>query len=381
MVLRDRPALFHIVHPSPRNDLPGSDVHIIVTQTPKVDETSTLLFLTIEYHQSAVGLRTRQAIAHPRITNVQAIKEVANCNNLPVGERAQIHHGLTLMNPQLAYDTQDGDHFWIQTLPRHETHSAQADTPEVSPTIPFDLEEEVDASDSSHLLQTSIKRYKRSSAEPFQQQYKALSRMLEDLQQHLQCTGTTILPTRLAEAPTNAHPADHNKTTVALSLQKQLCATREFQEQEQFHMLFEQPQWLQLFQLPWQEPLGLIPEQARLHPTTWEALHEAPVSDLHQGPIELYIDGATYGNQAGWAIAVISHDGYHSYLHGIIAGPVQLCPQQADWIGVTSSTNISAEFPALIVAEALALSMPQKVIIPPDLQLSQQLVNGQIMLH
>ena len=379
VVLQDRPALFHIVHPSPRNDMTGSDVHILVTQTPKVEETSILL--TVEYHQSAVGLRTRQALAHPRITNVRAIKAVAQCDNLPVGECAQVHHGLTLMNPQLAYDTQDGDHFWIQTLPRRDAPSMAEGPPEVSPTLSFDIEEDVDTNGSLHLLQTNTKRTNGPSCDLYQQQYEALSHMLEELQKRLKQTGSSTTPTKMTEAPTGAHPANHKKTAVVLSLQKQLCATREFQEHDHFHMLFEQPDWLQLFQSPWPDPLGLIPERARLHPTTWEALHDAPASDLPQGTLELYIDGATYGDQAGWAIAAISHDGHHSYLQGVIAGPVQLSPQQVDWIGAASSTNISAEFTALIVAEALALSLPQKVIIRPDLQLSQQLVNGQIMLH
>ena len=372
----DRPALFHIVHPSPQNDYLGSDIHIIVTQTP--DPMKTSIFITTEFHQAAVGLRTRRAMAHSRTVTAQAIRDAADCHDLPVGLCAQVHHGHTLMNPQLAYDTDDGDHFWIFTISRNDQPEQIPGSPSISPTMSFDIEDDADHSIS--LLQMHHIRRPGSKSQAFQQQCQDLHQALERLCELLQ-HGTCQATPPPQEALTYSQQALQSHDKVVLSLQTQLCVSRMFQEQQQFHMLLEEPDWLKSFQAPWISPLGHIPEHARLHPATWEALHEAPTSSLPLGTIELYIDGATQGDQAGWSVVLVYHDGHTSSLQGVLAGPVQVCPHQPDWIGATSTTNITAEFTALIVAEALALSLPAKVIIRPDLQLSQQLVNGQVMLH
>ena len=220
VVLSDRPALFNLVHPSPRNDHAGTEVHIIVTQTPGIEKTSILL--TTEFHQSAVGLRTRQALAHPRITNTRAIKEAADCDNLPVGHCAQVHHGFVLMDPQLAYDTQDGDHFWVYTITAREVPMSRTDTSSVSPTLSFDIENADSDDDGLHLLQAHVQR-RHPIITQFQHQCFTLYRALEDLQQQLKTHVEQPRKPINTEDPTVTSLASQSKHTVVLSLQKHSC--------------------------------------------------------------------------------------------------------------------------------------------------------------
>ena len=88
---------------------------------------------------------------------------------------------------------------------------------------------------------------------------------------------------------------------------------------------------------------------------------------------EIYIDGATGATHAGWAAVVVADTHGSRRLLGITGGTVDLCPEDANWIGANCPDNIAAELTAVVAAQAIALQSDSssQFCIRPDLTLSR----------
>ena len=397
LALLSIPAMFSIVHPGPRNSIAGLEIHILVTQSPALQMTSVLL--STDFYPTAAGFSSRFALAIPRIVNTQALREVAECHDLPVGQCHQAYQGHQLMDPNRAYDSQDGDHFTIIILPQQNLPDDTMASPTVSATLPFSIEHEAAFDDSFSLLQIKAKAKPQAPQpvrhsvppRPLKEGLGTQTESRNDIKPSVIALRTALATAASSlslQATSTANAAKEQgqkgrpqPEKVVILLDAQLCQDRTFYPDNQFHMLFENNDWLDQLQHPWSTSFGYIPDGAPIHPQTWEALHDAPISHCEPGFIEIYVDGATWGSKAGWAAIIVLHDGAHSFLQGVLAGPVQINTQAPDWVGAASNTNISAELTALIVAETLALSFSGGACIRPDLQLSKQLIDGHTMMH
>ena len=149
------------------------------------------------------------------------------------------------------------------------------------------------------------------------------------------------------------------------------------------YQCFQYQSWKGRFQEPWHDPLSWLPEGMHIHPQTWHALHMQDMAqhDKH-GIVELFIDGATYGDQSGWAVVVVEQVHGCEVCRGMLGGLVITDQSDPQWIGACHHSNITAEVSALIVAQALALSYGDmcSVVIRPDLQLSQMIFNLKVSM-
>ena len=147
--------------------------------------------------------------------------------------------------------------------------------------------------------------------------------------------------------------------------------------------IFEAESLKQEFCHPWDGELSWLPEGMRIHAATWEALHQQSPHDWGQVvEVELFVDGATHGDEAGWAVVVITKCPWGQCCQGMIAGVVATHPEDPHYLGASRSTNITAEGTALIVAQAYAAAIPVGPIvrIRPDLRLNKQIADLQLLL-
>ena len=129
--------------------------------------------------------------------------------------------------------------------------------------------------------------------------------------------------------------------------------------------------WVAKLCEPWDAPLDRVPRDIDLHEHAQIALAWQAVLESTQMPIvHCFVDGSTSKEGAGWAVVVVSEtrdmEGHCAFaLKGVLAGPVELAPQQEEWVGAEAATNIAAEFTALLVAQAyvLANELPEQSII------------------
>lgn len=128
--------------------------------------------------------------------------------------------------------------------------------------------------------------------------------------------------------------------------------------------------------------LTTLPEGLHLHPATFDALC-GPHGYREKGFADhavLFIDGAAYDGSAAWSVVCVRFDSLGTpALHGMVAGVVEICPEQPSWMGADKADNISAEFTAFLHAAVLGtiVEFDSKVIIAPDLQLSAKLADDQ----
>ena len=150
-----RPTFYHIVHPGPRNDFGGIDIHVLVTQNP-IEGLASIL-ITTEFPGIAAGWRNSVAIAHSRITHTQELFDVADCADLNLGAYRchETSIGYTTMSPNRVYPIDDGDHVTITTQPQRPSED---NSPTVSGTLSFEIEEPHDEHTSLQLLQHQTKK-------------------------------------------------------------------------------------------------------------------------------------------------------------------------------------------------------------------------------
>ena len=171
---------------------------------------------------------------------------------------------------------------------------------------------------------------------------------------------------------------------IRISLEQTLVLPdRKLDLNQQMLEWFENGSWWRTFAAPWPHDLGELPEGVHIHPATWEALH---CQTWHQNDeierIELYVDGATGEDHAGWSVVVISTSQSGDMLQGVLSGTVVTDREDEAWLGATELTNIAAEFTAMIVAQMLAHAfqdVPQ-IVIRPDLQLSKLLADLDVVV-
>ena len=171
----------------------------------------------------------------------------------------------------------------------------------------------------------------------------------------------------------------NDKQVVQLSLEHTLLpGPRTPVLTENIYQLFEEGDWARVFQLHWPDALAWLPEGMNVHPSTWEALHSQCFHDWSEvNRVELYTDGATHADDAGWSVVMITHANNGVMCRGIISGHVCTDKSKDQWIGACGVTNITAEVSAMIIAQALALSLHGfvEIVIRPDLSLSKQLAD------
>lgn len=141
----------------------------------------------------------------------------------------------------------------------------------------------------------------------------------------------------------------------------------------------EQADWKQLLfdqELPCLAPL---PEGFVIPPATyWALVDDTPLNPSVQSWAEIYVDGSANSVSSAWSVVVVRTDGVAKHFVGSLYGKVSVCPQCTEWIGATTTDNISAELSAFAVALDLACRMvPVQAVIRPDLQLSAMLAAHQ----
>ena len=116
-----------------------------------------------------------------------------------------------------------------------------------------------------------------------------------------------------------------------------------------------------------------IPDGIKLHPATAAAILGRGVECTST---EIYIDGSSHDEGAGWSVVVVSPDPHGiARFKGCIYGYVNTNDVAPTWIGASTASNIDAELQAMIVAQMVVLTRADldTVVIRPDLQFSHHL--------
>ena len=144
---------------------------------------------------------------------------------------------------------------------------------------------------------------------------------------------------------------------------------------------FESDAWLHdMAQAP-SVMLHPLPEGIQIPPVSyWALLQEPPPADqgLDRPHLSIYVDGSAKGPHAAWGLIVTSCQGSCETFVGCSYGKVQLSPEHPQWIGATSTDNISAELTAMVMAQSTVLRWPVHAdfTIRPDLSLSRMLAQA-----
>ena len=102
--------------------------------------------------------------------------------------------------------------------------------------------------------------------------------------------------------------------------------------------------WVAKLCEPWEAPLDKVPGNVDLHEHAQIALAWQGVFESTQMPIvHCFVDGSTSKEGAGWAVVVVSEtrdvEGRCAFaLKGVLAGPVELAPQQEEWVGAEAAS-------------------------------------------
>eukprot|EP00435_Cladocopium_sp_Y103_P060701 s101_g22.t1 len=118
-----------------------------------------------------------------------------------------------------------------------------------------------------------------------------------------------------------------------------------------------------------------LPPGLDIHPSTWEALHCQPDINSHRiERYELYVDGATAGVSAAWAVVAIAVTSDGAIFRGCLSGLTEINSDNDQWIGAVRNSNVDAELTAMAVATSFALFCQGEysVVVRPDLSLSRQ---------
>ena len=94
--------------------------------------------------------------------------------------------------------------------------------------------------------------------------------------------------------------------------------------------------------------------------------------------LTFYVDGSVSGSQAAWSVVAVHYDFHGSpALQGCLSGSVVVNSAAPDWIGATTTDNITAELTAAIAAmiAALCQESTMQIVIRPDLRLSAMLAS------
>ena len=166
------------------------------------------------------------------------------------------------------------------------------------------------------------------------------------------------------------------KATISLSDTLSVDGPKVDLDKQVFQVL-DRDDWYDAMTQTWDHPLEWLPEGMHIHASTWEALHTQEPHEIFEiQKMEIFVDGATNGRSAAWAVVVVTTSSCGEQLRGCIAGRVCTNADEVQWIGADRETNITAEISALIVAQAYAATIPSciPVVIRPDLSLSRQIV-------
>ena len=347
--------------PGPVNDFDGTEVHVLVTQTPIAGLASVLF--TLEFAGPAVGWRQRFAAAHSRVTNTLELHAVAECDALPLDTYScqQVHQGRTLMDPNRIYPVEDGDFFTINVMkpPRRQVPDEDS-TATVSDTLSFEISQQslehidepapasTDIIDHNELLQISMER-------------------------------TTTRGADLAKSLTSGYKEpDPKNTKVTLCLDAIVRPTAfapKWNDQEAAVQVFDEPSWIEAISKCSEVQWAPLPEGLKVPTSTYKAMVFHDTFDWTVPFVqELYVDGSTTSTHAAWSVVSVFHNGTSRTFHGCFYGKVEINPHSPDWVGAITNDNISGELTAMLMAQLVALRLPQMPnCIRPDLNLSRLL--------
>jgi len=118
-----------------------------------------------------------------------------------------------------------------------------------------------------------------------------------------------------------------------------------------------------------------VPEGVNLHRESFEALYQQSVISCGKAhAYELYMDGATAGDNSAWAVVAVAVSDSGRRFLGCLGGLTEIDSGSPKRIGAAHQTNIDAELSAMVFATAFAFfgSEDAQFVIRPDLALSHR---------
>ena len=290
---------FHIVHPPPRNDFEGRELHIIVTQTPDLGFRSVLL--TLQSLTSAAGWRQRRAVAHHRTATVSTVFQAAHCDH---GLPDRMHCLKVSLNDVVwtkhqLYQLDAGAHLIVDFGTADTGYLAptqQSGT--ISPTIPFELSEEEDFNvDAFEPSSESIDAMPASSTSS--SSTRRVLCLLELLEH-------TIHPDRAPpqHAPARVRRPQQPVTVLLDPIIPRPSAVTLDQVDAQW---WQELSWKTTVLDDLRMTLHPLPEGLKIPPVSYGPLCAEPIN-LWSSPthLEFHMDGSADHHGAGWSIVVIA---------------------------------------------------------------------------
>eukprot|EP00438_Fugacium_kawagutii_P035005 Skav208021 [mRNA] locus=scaffold2714:74524:83538:+ [translate_table: standard] len=191
-----------------------------------------------------------------------------------------------------------------------------------------------------------------------------------------------LLPTNGSNRSKGSLDSTRNGPPVTILLdpvlpsQSFLRKRRQPQESAPALLWFDRADWQSVTLGKKQPCWAAVPDGLQLKPSTYHALLQQPDWDPDQPwHFAFYIDGATHGVKASWAVVAVIVQGQREWCYGCIAADVQTNTTCDDWLGASHNDNIAAELTAMVAAQCAGRWLgPQAFVeIRPDLQLSMRL--------
>ena len=402
----DLPVVFHAVFPRPFRRHPHVVVDILLTQHP-IEGCASCLVNVVEYYMSPTRVRPI-AVVLPRILDEGAIIDAADmhqaCPPDAPRHRCSARFGSEVIAADAVYPARDGACYDLHISVTEDAISTPSAEPQLAPdpeeehtsmlqlkaSAPSDQEVSdflifhnfgvSDDVDQQHFEATEADNRLEPWADsptPFLQEFERLHSALQYFKFALENLYEIYCPDAKNQ-PTCEHVVEHLPAHPVLCLADALPSQVPFQMDQNAFEVFDRPNWDADFEQAWHQPLAPIPPGLHLHSSTWEALHAQWEHGDHQPHwLELYVDGSTHDDHAAWSVVVVSACDKGKRFCGCMAGSVQTDSDQADWLGATAHTNISAELSAAAVAFAYGLTRDDlPSVVRPDLQLSHLISTG-----
>ena len=372
---QDEWALFHVATPWPFNPLQGMQIHILITQTPDLGQSSVLL--SVSFPDEAAGFAYKIAVAHTRLATVNTVLNAAQCHDVStIGSykcTTVIQDG-NAWSPHRFYQLHSGLHLQVQAEREETLHPEHLPSPSVSPTIPFTISEEDDFS-LEELPGPAADHQESPSTQGPGDSSKSLTLCLSKLLP----SSTTSRSLRPHCSPTSASVQGPRVSPVVLHLDAALPKSSPLKAESQVDLLwFEEANWKTTILDDLKIALHPLPDGFRMPSIAYDSLCQ-DYADLWNSPhhIEFYMDGSAGDAGAGWSVIVTITNGLEDRFLGCIWGSVELDVHTDAWLGSEEADNIAAEFTAFAHAQLLSHFFHEyTVVLRPDLSLSRTVATG-----
>ena len=358
-VQRAQPIEFQIVDPTPPSEPWQTPVaHVILSQM--VHRDLRVALVSSDQFSATLGRCQRATILPRQVSHVDLRTALPLAGSFA---RIDVHRGSEILDDTQTVAVSHGDCFVLHCHDVETVAPAVIDTPDAPST-----DEVPDPADDLMLLQ--------------------LHRMLGPGK------APAVLSTSVC-APSDAQPAEFSfdqaihsvgcvksKVTISLdaciALPQTYCADGFVGTELTYWTREDWPKYLAQAKVEF----APLPEGLNVTAETFHAL--ATPADYAELPLAnnlaFYVDGSVSGSQAAWSVVAVHYD-FHGIpaLQGCLSGSVVVNSAAPDWIGATTTDNITAELTAAIAAmiAALCQESTMQIVIRPDLRLSAMLASLQ----